>query len=197
MRFLPVAAAIVLALGAFLGQSVAVPPRVVACSCAGPPSLAGVADDPNVSIVAGTVGVPLPDVTPLAVDLWFRGAEPTDVLMLNGGTQSASSCDIGLKPGGRYLLVLYGEAGGTYSANMCAPNAMLGTPDGELLLAEVIELVGAGAPPPESQSESEPEPPAGPSPWLGSGLLWILAAIGVAFLLFAALAVVVTRRKPI
>jgi hypothetical protein len=194
LRRLSVGVAVALAFGALFAQSVALPSRVTACSCAGPPgSLAEVvrADAGQVAIVVGTVGVPLRDRTPVAVDSWFHGASPAEVVWLSGGTEMVSSCDISMKPGERRLLVLFGTDDGLYSANTCAPGGVVGTPDGDALLREATRTFG-GQPP--ATAEPEAPPAQGSSASVSAGLLWILAAIAVAGLLFGAAAVAASRR---
>ncbi|CAN5556489.1 hypothetical protein BH23CHL6_BH23CHL6_13270 [soil metagenome] len=194
LRRLSVGAALVLAIGALFTQSVVLPARVVACSCAGPPPpLAEIVreNQAQVAIVAGTVGAALPERTPVAVDSWFHGANPTNVVWLAGGTQMMSSCDITMSPGERRLFVLYAQGDGVYSANMCSPGGLIGAPDGDALMLEAASTFG-GQPPPSAEPEAPPA--AEPSPWLGDGLLWVLAAVGVAALLFGAIILVGLRQ---
>lgn len=197
-RGLPIAVALFLAFAAFSFQAVQMPGRVVACSCAGVSTLAEVVQDDQVTIVAGVIGPAQPDRTPVVLDTWFHGPFPTDVVWLMGGTNSMSSCDVFMSAGERRLMVLYGGpiapgANGLYSSSLCSPNAVVGTPEGDELLAEAVALFG----PSEGQPSHEPvtSAPLDLSPWLGEGLLWVAAAGGVGMLMFGAL-ILVARRRP-
>lgn len=185
-------AALAFAFVACFVQSVVLPGPVLACSCVEPQPLAEIAATENVAVVAGTVGQALPDRTPLGIDTWFHGANPSDAVWLNTGSQMISSCDIGMSAGQRWLLVLYPADTGMYSAGLCSPHAMLGTPEGEALFEEAAAVFGAGQPIPSPS----PEPPASidASPWLG-GIAWVGGAVGAALLLFGAL-FLLARRKP-
>jgi len=193
MRRVPsVMLALAVALAAFAAQSVVVPGRVFACSCISPPdSLAEFAARPDVAIVAGTVGRALPDRTPIAVESWFHGPSPTDVVWLIGGTNMMTSCDIFMSAGERRLLVLQAGDGSLYSTNICLPGGVIGTPEGDALLADATAAFGSGVAPPSA----EPEAPApiDIAPWLG-GLGWVAALVAVALALFGVLALVARRR---
>ncbi len=193
-RLKAVSAALVFVFMAYALQSVALPGRVLACSCVAPlPSLAEVVDRDQVTVVLGTVGRPLPDRTPIAVEAWFHGAAPTDVVWLMGGTNMATSCDVFMSVGERRLLVLRGGEEGLYSTNLCLPGGLIGTPEGDALLAEATEVLGSGQSPPPP--EPAPNAPLDLSPWLG-GLTWVAAAAGLGLLMFGAIALIARRRPP-
>jgi hypothetical protein len=195
-RGLILASAVAFALSAVLAQSLAVPQRVVACSCITPlPSLAEtVAGGGDMSVLTGTVGPPQAEVTPIQVEAWFHGGRPADVVWVSGGTQMMSSCDVMFSAGQRWFLVLYGEPGQPYSTNLCAPNAMLGTAEADELVAQAVDLFGPAQPTPTA--EPPPEAPAEPSPLLSGGMLWVVAAVAVTGALFAAV-FVIARRRPL
>jgi hypothetical protein len=196
-----IAAAILLTLSAVFAQAVLFPGRALACSCIGPPPpLAEIAATDDVAIVAGTVGPALADRTPVAVDAWFHGIAPADLVWLSGGTQQMTSCDIIMSPGEQRLFVLYGSVEGMYSANSCSPSGVIGTAEGDALVAEAIQAFGAPQLPPTA--EPEPEPPAAPASQPGAGggglpigLLWVGAGVGLAVLLFAAVVLVARVRR--
>lgn len=200
-RAIPLSAALFLAFAAYSFQAVQLPGRVLACSCAGPPpSLAEAAQQDQVTIVAGTVGIALPDRTPIAVDSWFHGAFPTDVIWVMGGTNSMSSCDVFMNASERRLLVLYGgpsapDANGLYSTSLCAPSGVAGTLEGDALLAEAADTFGNPQAPPPSP-EPQPAAPVDLSPWFGEGLVWAAALFGIGLLLFGAVILVARRRPP-
>ena len=188
--------AVVFALSAVLAQSLAVPQRVVACSCIAPlPTLAEtVAGGGDVSVLTGTIGPPQPEVTPIEVEAWFHGGRPADVVWVSGGAQMMTSCDVSFSAGQRWFLVLYGEPGQPYSTNLCAPNAMLGTAEADELVAQAVELFGSIEPSPTA--EPPPAAPVEPSPLLSGGMLWVVAAVAVAGVLFAAI-FVLARQRPL
>lgn len=213
-RFLPVASAIVLAFMALTVQAVQLPGRALACSCVAPlPTLAEVAQDEGTSIVVATVGRALPDRTPMGIEGSFVGGPHPEVIWLSGGSQQMTSCDIFMSAGERRLLVLYRAEGDLYTANSCAPSGVLGTADGDALLATAIETFGDPQPPgapqpepepepqpeplPEPEPEVQPEPPTAtePAPLVGSGLVWAAGAFGVGLLMFGVI-ILVARRRP-
>ncbi len=197
-RAWPLAAALMFALVAYAYQAVQIPGRVLACSCVAPlPTLAEVAREEGVSVVVGTVGRALPDRTPIAVEGWFVGGAPhEDVVWLTGGSEQMTSCDIFMSAGERRLLVVYRGDAGLYSANSCAPSGLLGTPDGDALLASAIESFGDAIVPvaPEPEPESVTPIATEPSPMIGQGLVWVAAAVGAGVVLFGVIALVARRR---
>ena len=200
-RAAPVSAAVFLTFAAYVLQAVSLPATAFACSCMEPAPLAKTAQEDPVTIVAATVGVPQPDMTPIVVDTWFHGPQPTETIWLNSGTGSASSCDVFIAPGQRWLFVLWGGptapgAGGLYSTSLCSAHGMIGTPEGNALLEEAVAVFGLGQPPPSPEPDPAiPQAPVDLSPWLGSGLIWAAAVFGVGLLLLA-LVVLVARRRP-
>ncbi len=193
---LSVAVALFLAFATYSFQAIEMPGRVLACYCTAQ-SLAEVVDDGQVTVVAGVVGRAQPDRTPVVLGAWFYGAFPTNVVWLRTGTNSVSSCDVFLSVGERRLMVLYGApiapgANGLYSSSLCSPNAIIGTVQGDALLAEAVGLFG----PAEGQStEPVTSAPAELSPLLGGGLVWAAAAFGIGMLLFGGLTLVARRRS--
>lgn len=211
-RLLPVASAIVLAFTALTFQAVQLPGRALACSCIAPlPTLVDVADDEGTSIVIATVGRALPDRTPLAVEGSFVGGPHAEVIWLSGGSQQMTSCDIFMSAGERRLLVLYRGDAGLYTSNSCAPFGLLGTPDGDALLATAVEAFGnpqepvvaepqpepEPEPQPEPEPEAQPEPPTTtePAPLVGAGVVWAVGALGMGLLMFGAL-ILIAKRRP-
>lgn len=195
------ATAITLAFAALTFQAVKIPGRVLACSCIAPLTLVEVARDQGTSIVVGTVGRALPDRTPLAVEGSFVGGPHPEVVWLTGGSQQMSSCDIFMSAGERRLLVLDRSEGELFSANGCAPSGLLGTADGDALLATAVEAFGepqvpvAPEPRPEPEPEVQTQAPTSESPWLGPGLIWAAGALGGGLLLFGAV-LLIARRRP-
>ncbi len=201
-RTLPLAAALFLAFAAYSFQAVQLPGRVMACSCIAPlPTLADVARDEGTSIVVGTVGRALPDRTPIAIEGSFVGGPHPEVIWLSGGSQQMTSCDIFMSAGERRLLVLYRGDAGLYSTNSCAPSGLLGTQDGDALLATAIDSFGDAQAPLGPQPEPSPEPgvtspiATEPAPLLGQGFVWVAAAVGVGILVLGTVVLFARRRS--
>lgn len=196
-RRLVLAASLLLTLSAVFLQAVALPGRMFACSCiAPPPTLAEIATTTDAAIVAGTVGRALPDRTPIAVNTWFHGANATEVVWLNVGSQAMTSCDIFMSAGEQRLLVLFPAENGMYSANSCSPGALLGEPGGDEMLAQAVEAFGGGPPPTAEPEPVAPIPPAEPQSGPGAGLIWVAVAVTAAVVLFGAVALLALRRRP-
>ena len=81
-------------------------------------------------------------------------------------------------------------ANGLYSASMCSANAVVGTPEGNALLAEANDTFGTGQAPPEP----EPEALTDLSLWLGPGLLWAVLAVGAGLVLLGVVTLIARRR---
>ena len=201
----PLAAALVFAFVSYAYQAVQVPGRVMACSCMAPlPTLAEVARDEGTSIVVASVGRALPDRTPISVEGWFVGGPQDEVVWLSGGSQMMTSCDMFMTAGERRLLVLSRADQGLFSTNPCAPTGLLGTADGDALLATAIDLFGdpnvpqapaSTSPEPEPEPESVSPVATEPSAGLSPGVVWVAAAVGVGVLFFGAI-VLFARRRP-
>jgi hypothetical protein len=168
-----------LAMGALFLQSLSAPLPALACSCIDPlPSLARVAAEPNVAIIAGTVGAQQPERTPITVDTWFHGPGVTDVVWLNFGSQMMTSCDPVMTAGERRLMVISANGDGTFSYSPCAPAGVIGTDSGDKALAEAVALFAAEPTPPPTQPPELPrpnEPEASPA-----GMAWLLVAATLA-----------------
>ncbi len=216
-------AAALLAFSAYALQAVHLPGRVLACSCAGPPSMAELVPREGLALLIGTVGQRGPDVTPITVEGWFGQPDPPDLVFIMSGESFGSSCDLYVGTNERWLLTLYRTREGPYDTSTCSPNGQLGTPDGDALVADAIAVFGAPTspppptpapdptrapsgqpqPPPSSQPVApEPEPETlspiviEPSPLLAQGLIWVAAAVGVGVLLLGAITLVAPRRPP-
>ena len=188
-----------LAVVAFAFQSLEMPSVASACSCAGPPPpLLEAVSRGNVTVVVGTVGVALPEQTPITVETWFHGPFPNAVVWVMGGTQMASSCDIPLAVGQRALLVLYGGpsapgANGLYSLSMCERNGVLGTEIGNAALAEAVAAFGPGLDP--RGRDREPLPAAETTARIDQGFIWILGTAGLGLAALAAVFLFARSRR--
>jgi hypothetical protein len=195
-RGMVVGAATALTFAAAFFQALAGPLPAFACSCMAPlPTIAEVAQDPNTVVIAGVIGQQLPDRTPVAVDTWFWGPAPTDVVWLSFGNGQMTSCDPFVTVGERRLLVLSRSDANLFSVNPCVASGVIGEPGGDEALAEAQTLFGGSAPP----TPAPTEPPAVPAPTpaaLDPTWLYVAAVIGGAGLIFAVMALLAVRRRP-
>lgn len=189
------ASGVLLALSAAFAQSLAAPLPAMACSCVAPlPSIERVAADPNVVVIAGTIGQQLPDRTPVAVDTWFHGSGPSDVVWLSFGSQSMSSCDPFVSPGERWLMVLHRQDEGIFSYSPCVVSGAIGTDSGDEALAQATEIFAGQMTPPPGPTEP-PISPRPPTTDPAGGWVYIVGALGAAALVFAVVALVGLRRR--
>jgi hypothetical protein len=178
-RLLPLFVAVVLA----AGFVVALPDRVVACSC--PPSMPlplaeAAARSPDLAIFTGRVvaveGDPaLGGVAAIEVEGRFRGPLPGKLIRVRHG--SGGDCSIRMTVGERRLFTARLDEQGVWFPSLCDPQALLGTPEGDALLAEAIEVFGP------------PQPVGGPPIDAGSVAASTILAAAVAMLLGIALVV--------
>ena len=94
----------------------------VAASCLPLSDRLPAADDPFVAVFVGTVTeVVEPAVTELAVDQWFAGEGPTDLVLVTGGRdpQTITSADWMPAPGQQYVVVATGSASGAFETAVC------------------------------------------------------------------------------
>jgi hypothetical protein len=196
-RPLILAAGVLLALTAAFAQSLAAPLPALACSCMEPlPGIGRLAAEPNVVVIAGTVGEQLPDRTPVAVDTWFHGPGPSDVVWLSFGSQSMTSCDPSVTPGERWLMVLHRQDDGIFSYSPCVVSGVIGTDAGDEALAQATEIFGGQMTPPPGPNEP-PISPRPPTTDPAAGWVYIVGVLGAAALVFAAVALLgLRRRKP-
>ena len=191
------ATSLLIAFSALVGQAVALPAGVAACSCVpDPPTIAELAQEGPIAVIVGVVGQQLPDRTPVAVETWFHGEGPTDVVWVSGGSQQMTSCDPVMSAGERRLMVLHGRPGELYSSSPCVANGVLGTQSGDSALAEAVAAFGSGQGPPTPEQTDPPASLQEPTPSLGSGALWIVVAVGAAALMFGGIALLALRRQP-
>lgn len=218
-RVLPLAAALFLAFAAYSFQTVQLPGRVLACSCAGPPSLDELGRSKGVAFLIATIGPRGPVTTSVTVEGWFLG--PADLgssILVASGTSFGSSCSLYLGTGERWLLTLYLDQD-LPAPSTCSVNGRLGTAPGDSLLAEATALFGSptrspptlaspvaspsqplasptAAPPlatPAPSQGSTPTPPIEPSP---SSLISLAAvAVGTGAIIIG-LVVLIARRRP-
>jgi hypothetical protein len=194
-RLMPVAAAIVLAFCAYAIQSVQMPGRVFACSCAMPPSLAQIAADPDRVLAVATIGQSFGDDfdarTALTIERAFTGQIAAQVVVSGIGSQQAG-CQVGAKPGDRWIFAISRAPEGTLHVSACGLGERIGTATGNALLAEAIGLFGEGQPPPSADPEAAP---LDLEPWLG-GSVWLVGLVLVSAAVFGAVILIASRRRP-
>jgi hypothetical protein len=190
------AASMLITFSAVFVQAVALPSVVRACSCADFRSMAEVVAEGDATIVAGVVGRQLPDRTPVAVDTWFHGSGPSDMVWVSGGSQMMTSCDPFMEVGERRVFVLHGRPGELYSVDPCSVGGVIGTENGDAALAEAQALFGTGNVPPTLEPTDPPEGPPAASPLTGEGMLWLAVAVAAAAVMFGGIALLALRRQP-
>jgi hypothetical protein len=189
----PVAASLLLVLGAVFIQAVQVPGRTLACSCVPLPSLPEIAA--NHSVVIARIG---PNVgggegNRLTIERVFAGNVPVEFNVGGIGAQSAA-CEVGANGNERWLFAIYRAPDGSFGVSSCGLNAEVGTPAGDKLLAEVIATFGEGRGP--APPEDEPAPAAPDlSSWF-AGIGWAAALGAVAMVIFGLVVFVARRQRP-
>jgi hypothetical protein len=166
VRIRVLVSAAVLCAGLWAG-SLTIPARTVACSCIAPSPLAAiVAQEPDLIVVVGRVGAGHGGRFAFAVERWYRGDLGMDRLILTDavidqgdGTQIVNTCGRQLRTGDRMALVGTVGVGGNLETNVCLPGGVIGTPDGDALVAEAAAALGPGATPaPPIDLFDEPDP---------------------------------------
>ena len=184
--------ALVFAFVALAAQSVTVPGRVLACSCAPPPSLAEAAADPSNAIVLATIGGLRGNGREVAVEGSFGPVVLGEAMIVRGFGPEGSACEHGGTTGQRWFFVLYRDSSGQYSISNCSLSGQIGTNEGDALLFEAITAFGEPASP--STPPPQPQAPVDLTPWLG-GLGWVAAITALGAAIFV-LVVLVAKRRP-
>jgi len=140
---------------------VALPERVVACSCMGPQPLETYADEGSV-IFAGRVDGREARGVRVAVSHWFAGEGAAPVAWIGGDFGNGASCGVGSEPivGSQWIWVAWRpEDGGDPSISICAPTADLTSKEGQQLLAEAQRTFGPGIVNPLGLGPADPVDP--------------------------------------
>jgi hypothetical protein len=201
---------------AVTGAGLARPAVTLACSCMMPPALEVLAkDNPEIVIVAGRVGLGLPDGSfEFAVERWFHGPQPrgslavvSDTMPGPGGQVTSNSCGVHVETGNAMFFAASFDEQGRLQPSLCWPFGSLDDPDGRALFTEAEAAFGPGLPTgdgggPTSPTDS-PASPTTPNPTdaADAGLdPFILAAIGIALAaglgIFGLVALVSRGRRP-
>ena len=178
--------------------NVAVPERVVACSCVGPQPLQVYAADGSV-IFAGRVDGREARGVRVAVSQWFAGEGAAPVAWIGGDFGNGASCGVGSEPvvGSHWIWVAWRpEDGDDLSISICAPTAELTSADGQRLLAEAQRTFGPGLVNPLGPSSQDPVDPVASTPRVDPAVVIVgggVLAVGV--IVLAAAAVIARRRR--
>lgn len=181
------------ALAVALGIGLGAPSPCVACSCVAPVSLAEAAQrSPGLAVFVGKVVVldgGGDGVATIAVDGRFRGLLLPAVIRARFG--GGGDCTIHMEIDERRIFTARLDERGIWFPALCDPQGVLGTPEGDALLAEAVRTFG----PPQPGGS----PPAFPSAG-GSDVLVLVSAAGAvllaALLLVVGVTIAVRRRSP-
>jgi hypothetical protein len=171
-------ASLLLAVGLLLGFGTAVPRVAMACSCIGPQPLDAYAGEETV-IMAGEVVGPDEGGIRFAVENWFSGTEPAELVRIAGDWENGGMCGLGFVPaeGTRWVGVAWRppsddplaelDANQNLQVSICQPFMDLDTPEGQALFEEAVAAFGdgGGAPPgaPQTPPPAESPPPQAPT----------------------------------
>lgn len=172
--------ALALAAGAFWLQAIAVPTSAFACSCASPRNLAAVAARGDSIVIATVEGSNTINVTHT-----FAGEAELGQMRVGGLGPDSDACEEGASSGETWLFSLK-QHRVRWSTTACTLNGLIGTDDGDALLAEAIERFGPILPPTSAE-----DLPADASTQIGG--YGAALVIGAGILIFVLL---VARRRP-
>jgi hypothetical protein len=182
--------ALVFATIVVLGTAAA--PVALACYCQPPASLVDGLGDRTAVVVGRVEAVDAAGRQVLSVERWFRGPQPTRVLVIHEGGVARTDCDLVL-PAGARIVVAAPQDGASLQAFLCSPIAEVGSDRGRAWIAEAERAFGPGL----DATGVTQAAAAGP---LGvDAPLWWAVGVLVAFGLGVALGVAVVRwrrRRP-
>lgn len=158
-----VLAAVALLLAALSGHRLVLPGGAFACSCADPgggPIFSGQED----AVFTGTVG--MPDARgpyTFKVESWFKGGSDAQVLVNSerqvspDGSTAINTCGLHFEVGD-HLLLTAAVVEGVLTPGLCAPHAVVDSPEGQRLIAAATAVFGEprgpGAPPGTGPTEA-------------------------------------------
>lgn len=158
---------VVASVAAFAGLLGSVKP-VAACSCMLPGSLKESATAEQ-AIFSGTAGDHQPRGVPVQVDRWFWGQGAAPVVWLTESSfGDGAAC--GTNPpaqGSRWLWIAWRPGNnGDFGTGLCSPAHDLGTPEGQAVFAEALEVFNGVAPPTpvEAAATETVDPATAPDP---------------------------------
>jgi hypothetical protein len=196
-RLLRVALATALFVGALSLTQLSLPDLTVACSCAAPQPGAPVFTGEEGAVLIGTVGPGDGRGTyAFVVERWFHGGDAASVRLqsatetLPDGSTAVNSCGLTFEVGERLILAAGWMDARTLRPSACSPHAVVGSPDGQPLVAEAVRAFGEGV---------APGPPPGTDPGAGGrpdlGLVAIALVTFVVGLTAAAAVLGFARRR--
>ncbi len=168
-----------------------------ACSCAQPGPI-GTYKTADNAIFAGTTGPSDARGVPVRVAQWFWGAGAAPIVYLSASSfGDGASCGTNVPAAGTdWIWVTWlPEGGGDPSTGLCNPQAQLGTPEGDALLADATAAFGGVAPPGTTETdppENTPVTPPAASPDAAGPILIATLGLGIVVLLGA---VLLARRR--
>jgi hypothetical protein len=194
-KIAPLLAALVLAVGIVGG----LPQRCVACSCMQPLPLAEAsAQSPDLAVFVGTVTALQPDaatgggLATIEIEGTFRGPALPPAIVARSG--NGADCGLPVTVGEHRLFTARVDEQGTWSPGICDPQALLGTPDGDAVLAEAEAafgpLQGTAEPP-----ITDPETSSGDPDPVVMGTVAV-AGLGLAVVLIGGAYYLLRRRRP-
>jgi hypothetical protein len=152
-----------------------------ACSCVQPEPMAAYATPDN-AVFSGTTGPSDARGVPVRVAQWFSGPGAAAIVYLSAASFGGeSSCGTSAPAAGtEWIWVTFVGERGDLMTGLCNPHGLLGTPEGDALLADATKTFGGVSPPgvtatdpPETPAETPPVPPE-----LGGAI--VLGTVGLA-----------------
>ena len=195
-RLLRVAMATTLLVGALGATQLSLPGLTFACSCIAPQPGAPVFSGEEDAVLMGTVGPGDGRGTyAFAVERWFHGGTAASVRLQSqeitfaDGQTMIDTCGLRFEVGQRLILAAGGAEATILTPNVCAPHALVATPEGQQLVADAVRAFGEGVAP---RGQPEVQPRADPGPDLG---LVAIALVTFVVGLTAAAAVLAFARR--
>jgi hypothetical protein len=160
---------------------------MLACSCVQPQPMAAYGTAEH-AIFSGTAGPSDARGVPVRVTTWFSGPGAAPIVYLAAQSfGDGASCGTTVPSAGSASIwvTFLPKDGGDPVTSLCSPHGILGTPEGDALLADATAAFGGGAPP-ETIATNPPE--AAPQAQIvpaesGAPILLATVGLGIAVLL--------------
>ena len=170
-----------------VGLALVLATPALACKCA--PVSIGALDPSQNQVYVGAAGSATADGTPMTVERWFSGPGEASTVML-GASSFGDSASCGIEPlpvGSRWIMSAYvSEAGAAPVTGQCQPHAVLGSIEGDTMLAEAEAAYGPGTMPSGGQAAQSEDDDATTRP---------LAVLGIAIIGVLLVAVALAIRR--
>ena len=195
-RFLRVAMATTLLVGALGATQLSLPGRTFACSCVAPQPGAPAFTGEEGAVLMGTVGPGDGRGTfAFAVERWSHGGSAASVRLQSStetfpdGSVAENTCGLRFEVGERLIMAAGWMNATTLRPSACSPHALVASPEGQALAADAARAFGEGATP-------GPSPGPGPGATAGPDLgLVAIALVTLVVGLTAAAAVLAFARR--